>query len=335
MSVEPSDITSLKSPSELPEKKQTVQSEADKYCEKEVSAGKSFLDEKQVVYSHHITEEEYHAAADLCEGVSGAKKITLLGKEYILKSPVFTETFRKNFEARVDTGQPIEHRYVSESDDSFAHFARKEVVGSHLCEAFGISVPKTTLVKIGDDKYGSLQEFVPKEKATVMNKKGLSINAAEIDFPSSIKQVVWQLATENIDQHSGNIMLEHLEQSDDSDSDEEFAPSYRPFPIDYGLIFPRHQSVYPEEVNQVKKGLYCLMENKKADFNAYLSTIEEPETILQEPNLDKLMMEHEKKNLIKNVKILKAVAAQAEEKLTIRAFTDSFVSERQKGGKKA
>lgn len=310
-----------------------IEEQLEAYVLKEHVAMKEWLQERGVTFEHHFTAQQYEAAEDLGAGVSGAKKIFHNGKTYILKVPMMTQTFRKNFISSVENSKPIEHQNISESDNPFTHFPRKEKVGSQLCHHFGVSSPKTELVWIEGVGYGSLQEFIPEDQATVMNKKGFTVPAAEIELESMVKVFLWSLVTENVDLHSGNILLLYLPPSSDDDDELQIAATYKMMPIDYGLLFSRSDSIYPQEFKLLLKALYVLLASKNIDFNFYVSSIANPTAILQDPILNQLMTDEEKKTFTKNLKALKLAADKTEGKMTTEAFLQLFLSVRQTMGR--
>ena len=301
------------------------------YCDSEVQRMEAFLNDRRVTIERTITAASFAEAKDLTTGVSGAKTIVIAGQKYILKSQNFTETFRANFGtllayranfgASLADSSDITHRKISESDDSYAHFPRKEVLGSTLASKFHLKVPKTELARIEGDGIASLQEFVSEKEAIVMILEGDKLAVADIDFQSIVGTVLFQIATENIDGHSGNVMLRYLPES----NDEERIARFEAFPIDYGLILPRNASVYPLETNLIKGVLYKLIENRKIPIKTVTENLPQLDDILCDPVIQRLATDNEKQNLIANLRALHQAASKSPEITTIKDFLDLVI----------
>lgn len=307
-----------------------VEQEIKKYGSYEIETVNSFIRSRGIQFTRNITVAEYQQAEYLGAGVAGAKKITLGdGITYVVKAQLFTETFRKNYYEAVRQNKPIEHSIISESHDSFAHFPRKEVIGYELSHAYNLRTPKTELITIDQHYIASLQEFIPSDQATVMNKKGLSIQLSDIEMTSAVKTFMCQQGIDNIDGHTGNVMLWHLPQSDDSDSDDDsFTASYEAFPIDFGLIHPRLNGVQPREGNKIKQGIYKLVENRTINFASYGAMIPDSSLIDSNPALASLMTDHEKINQTKNLRAQKEtikILSDTGERVSVAQYNNLFV----------
>lgn len=310
-------------------KQDSREEEIIRYCDAESEKAHAFLEGRNLVPQRSITPAEYDAAQDLCTGVSGAKKISLNGAPHVLKMPFFTKIFLSNYLAILDKGLPVRHRDVSGSDDSFADFPRKEVLGFRLAKAFGIEVPHTELVRVGGKTVGSLQRFVTGSRS--MAEVSGSIKAADIDFESMLKILFFQFATENSDGHEGNVLLLDMPPSADED---EYVPPYKAVPIDYSLIFPRHQTLYPNELSLIKRGIFKLIENRNIKVTQLLSRLNLTPEIADRPDIRPLLTDAEHALLVKNLTALQMAAKQVQEPVTTSEFYDLFLQCRQKLEKK-
>ncbi len=319
------------SPSKIPDdishkqQQDPREDEIRRYCDAESEKAHAFLESRHLVPQRAISPAEYDGAEDLCTGVSGSKKIHVAGAPHVLKTPIFTKIFRSNYLAILDKGLPVKHRDVSGSDDSFPDFPRKEVLGYRLAKAFGIDVPHTELVRVGDKTIGSLQTFIPGSRS--MAEVSGSIQASDIDFESMLKILFFQFATENSDGHEGNVLLINMPPSADED---EFVPPYRAVPIDYSLIFPRHQTLYPRELSLIKRGVYKLLENRNIKVTKLLSRLHLTPDIADRPDIRPLMTDREHALLVKNLTALQMAAKMVQEPLTTSEFYDLFLKCRQK-----
>ncbi|MBM3194031.1 MAG: hypothetical protein FJZ59_07365 [Chlamydiae bacterium] len=222
-------------------------------CEKETS---DFFKRSPEKPTRNLTEEDFLKADDLSQGVTGAKKIRIKGGEFVLKKPLLTEGYRRNFEQSLDRGN-VCHLRVCESEDPLTDFPRKEVLGFRLAKFFGLKVPQTELLTVGPN-FCSLQEFYSKEKAESMCAR-LNVETFQIDFHSAMKTLLFNLVTENIDGHSGNILLVKIDEPSD---DEDDLTEFNAIPIDFGLLFPRRSSIYPDEMQLMKKQFHTMFENR-------------------------------------------------------------------------
>lgn len=296
-----------------------------------------FLQDRGIEVSElTLSESDYNHSEPLQEGVSGARKILISGKEHVLKRPVLTTAFRKNLVEQNKRGVEISHKNVSESDSPVTDFPRKERLGYLIAEKLEIPVPKTALATLKFDQSSgdgyseivSVQEWLPKEGYVNMLKADPA--AFEIDIASAAKAVIFNILTENIDSHSGNVMLEKLEHTDseDSDAEDDFPPDYKAVQIDFGLIFPREESIYPNLANQVKRGLFATFEQRALDISAIdLDNLISPE-------IESLVTESEQKNLQQNIDALQRARdhlVDAGEKVTPAALLSTFIEKRISG----
>lgn len=283
----------------------------------------SFLRERGVELVE-ISEEKFLQAEFIGKGISGAKKIVLDGKDYVIKRQELTEEFRKNLAYVFLRNIPISHSLVSESDDSFADFPRKEILGARIASAFGIEVPRTELVSINGTEVGSLQEYLPQEKAVAMVDRVQKLIPADIDLQSAVNVIFFHVVTENIDGHCGNVLLASADQNQEDEDD--YNPDFKAIPIDFGLIFPRRESVYPNEMNLVKKDFFKFFQEKKISIEENLRPLVFDDDVLHRPEVRSIAKDHELRLLSTNFRAMQGIALESKGRITVRELFDKFIS---------
>lgn len=296
----------------------------EEYAKKSKDEARTFVKNNKIDIEERISEEEYDSARSLGAGVSGSKVLMIGGEERVLKRPIITDVFARNYAAVANKGELVSHKLVSESDDSFADFPRKEVLGYQIGQRIGLNIPKTQLALVGDD-VASTQKFIPKDEAVTMAHLS-EIYPYEIDLESAFKTFFFHLLTENIDGHSGNILLKYILRSgEDADADELMA-KYEAIPIDFGLIFPNHDTIYPKELNYVKKNFYYLFEGKSISIKQHLVPfIKQACMLLKDPEILRLARPHELEKLQVNIQAFERIANSSEKSLKVHEFLNVFV----------
>lgn len=296
----------------------------EEYAKKSKDEARTFVKNNKIDIEERISEEEYDSARSLGAGVSGSKVLMIGGEERVLKRPIITDVFARNYAAVANKGELVSHKLVSESDDSFADFPRKEVLGYQIGQRVGLNIPKTQLVQVGED-VASSQRFIPKSEAVTMAQLS-EIYPYEIDFDSAFKTFFFHLLTENIDGHSGNILLKYILHSDEDSDDDELTAKYEAIPIDFGLIFPNHDTIYPKELNYVKKNFYYLFEGKSINIKNHLVPfIKQARTLLRDPEIQRLARPHELEKLEVNIQAFERIANSSEKSLKVHEFLNAFV----------
>ncbi|MDN3509036.1 MAG: hypothetical protein P0S93_03320 [Candidatus Neptunochlamydia sp.] len=282
----------------------------------------SFVSNNKLSVKTKITSQEFQEADRMEGGVSGAMKLRYEGHLKIIKPQVLTKVFSENLKALTSSGKHISHANVSESDDSFAHFPRKELLGWHIARIFALDVPDTELVEIetelGESKYASAQIFLT-DAVSMINTK---VEPYKIDLNSVILTFLFHLFTENIDGHTGNILLIPYEGEDD----EEDLVEYKVIPIDYGLIYPRHDSIYPKEFSLLKKGFFHSFKTKKIHIHRYLKPLVEKLENALNAEFCNLMTSQEKQLYHRNLTGLQRILGGEESSLSLNGFLDTFVA---------
>jgi len=293
-----------------------------KYEMKQVAEFASFVSQINLPIGTDINSEELQQAERIESGVSGAMKLQHKGTLKIIKPQVLTEAFSTNLKALDSQRKDISHSKVSESDDSFAHFPRKELLGYRIASLFGLDVPLTELVGLGEEKYASAQTFLS-EAISMTNADNLQ--SCEVDFDSVILTFLFHLFTENIDGHTGNILLTPY------DDDDNELVKYKAIPIDYGLIYPRHGSIYPTEFNLLKKGFFKFFISKKVIIQKFLPKLVGRLEYGLTTELLNLMTPQEQHLCQRNLKALKSMLNHSEPSLSLDDFLKAFIERVCKG----
>lgn len=276
-----------------------------------------------------LKDADLATAKPLTSGISGAKLIEISGKKYVLKQPVATETFAKNFDAQLSQIGNFQHRNIAESDDSFVHFPRKELVGSHLLARVLPDAPKAHLVSIEQageaPSYGVLIEFV-KDATCMADLSAADMSPAFFHYEDSLACCLLQLVMENIDGHPGNLLTLPIEASDDDD-DFDLA-TYRPVPIDFGLSLPRHKSLYPDEFNLVRKGLIKMFLDRRVS-SGVLKAFNTDRSFLDDKEFQAISTPRERAILQRNFEAVERTiqhCLQGDKRYTLREFIELFLS---------
>ncbi|HEY5235105.1 MAG TPA: hypothetical protein VIJ14_02905, partial [Rhabdochlamydiaceae bacterium] len=105
---------------------------------------------------------------------------------------------------------------------------------------------------------------------------------------------------------------------------------YKAVPIDYSLIFPRHHTLYPNELSLIKRGIYKLLENRNIKVTRLLSRLNLKPEIADRSDIRPLLTDGEHALLVKNLTALQMAATQVQEPVTTSDFYNLFLQCRQK-----